>query len=1033
MEIEAKFSVPDLPIFHRLRATDRLCHFVLSASQVKRVRDVYLDTQDRQILEAGYVCRSRQQDGATLITVKQLASPEGAIHRREELEVGMPSFRPPIHWPDSPARELVLELIDGAPLAPLFELEQVRIVRQVFQDDLAIAELSLDGVHLSADGRELSFFEVETELAEHGTEVELVELVECLRDEWKLLPESRSKFERALAFLEGDAAQRETPKPMSPQSEQIVQPLPLRDLFQGYGVDTRHARTTAEHALELFDHLLLIHGLPLQRRPLLEVAALVHNVGLVTNPRRHHIAGRDILLAHPPAGLNEYERLMIAVTTFLHRKRISPQKLRKLNNTFFADLSEPLRAETLALAALVRMADGLDYSQTSSSRVGQVRHYAGGVEIEILGPHATTDAERAQEKSDLWSLLFDTDIQFKTPHTADTESMMPTPATPEITLQASLKESNSPYASPTVTEPLALPEVTEKPPKDPGLAPDDSMAEAARKTLKLHFLRMLYHEPGTRLGEDIEELHDMRVATRRMRAAFDVFGAYLDDKQLTHILKGLRRTGRTLGAVRDLDVFWEKTQGYLDNLPPDQAVDLEPLRKAWEAERQAARERMLAYLDSQRYARFKEQFNEFLQTPGAGALPIISKGGEPRPHRLRHVAPMVVYQRLAAVWAYDEWVSHLDVRLDHLHQLRIAAKGLRYTLEFFQQVLAPEAQTLVDEIKALQDHLGDLQDAVVASNLLRDFLTWGTWGHSSTKGKKAPEPVADMVAPGVATYLAARQTELQHLLDTFPQAWARFYGPQFSQLLASALVPLYTQDTHLVTPPSEGDELMTQEPKYIVLLGPPASGKGTQAAQLQETLDLPHVASGDLFRENLKHETELGLQAKAYMDRGELVPDDITIAMVMDRLSRSDCADGAILDGFPRTMAQAEALDEALTAQGHKINVVLYIKVPEEVLVERVSGRRLCPVCGEAYHVRFNPPQQPGICDKDGAELYQRDDDKPETVRKRLQVYWEQTSPLIDYYRKQGLLVEIDGDQPIETVHEDLRAAVSDAIPGKLQ
>jgi adenylate kinase len=226
---------------------------------------------------------------------------------------------------------------------------------------------------------------------------------------------------------------------------------------------------------------------------------------------------------------------------------------------------------------------------------------------------------------------------------------------------------------------------------------------------------------------------------------------------------------------------------------------------------------------------------------------------------------------------------------------------------------------------------------------------------------------------------------------------------------------------------------MAKEPKYIILLGPPASGKGTQAAQLREALDLPHVASGDLFRENLKHETELGLQAKAYMDRGELVPDDITIAMVMDRLSQPDCADGAILDGFPRTMAQAEALDEALTAEGHKINAVLYIQVPEEVLVERVSGRRLCPVCGEAYHVRFNPPKQPGICDKDGGELYQRDDDKPETVRKRLQVYWEQTSPLIDYYRKQGSLVEIDGDQPIETVQEDLRAAVSDAIPGKPQ
>jgi adenylate kinase len=218
---------------------------------------------------------------------------------------------------------------------------------------------------------------------------------------------------------------------------------------------------------------------------------------------------------------------------------------------------------------------------------------------------------------------------------------------------------------------------------------------------------------------------------------------------------------------------------------------------------------------------------------------------------------------------------------------------------------------------------------------------------------------------------------------------------------------------------------MAMEPRFIVLLGPPASGKGTQAARLREALGLPHVASGDLFRENLKHETELGLKAKVYMDRGELVPDDVTIAMVMERLGRRDCAGGALLDGFPRTIAQAEALDRALAERGHSIGVVPYIAVPDEVLVERVSGRRLCRVCGEAYHVKFNPPERPGVCDNDGGELYQRDDDRPETVRKRLQVYWEQTSPLIDYYRDRGVLVEVDGDQSIEAVQEELRAAVA--------
>jgi adenylate kinase len=217
---------------------------------------------------------------------------------------------------------------------------------------------------------------------------------------------------------------------------------------------------------------------------------------------------------------------------------------------------------------------------------------------------------------------------------------------------------------------------------------------------------------------------------------------------------------------------------------------------------------------------------------------------------------------------------------------------------------------------------------------------------------------------------------------------------------------------------------MTQKPKFVILLGPPAAGKGTQATRLSEHLNLPHVASGDLFRYNLKNETELGLKAKTFMDRGALVPDDITIAMVLDRLSRPDCAAGALLDGFPRTLAQAEALDKALAEKGVAINGVLNIIVPDEVLVERVTGRRLCRTCGEPYHIKFNPPKVAGVCDKDGGELYQRDDDNETTVQNRLKVYWDQTSPLVGYYKNTGVLVDIDGDQDIDIVTEALKAAV---------
>jgi adenylate kinase len=207
-------------------------------------------------------------------------------------------------------------------------------------------------------------------------------------------------------------------------------------------------------------------------------------------------------------------------------------------------------------------------------------------------------------------------------------------------------------------------------------------------------------------------------------------------------------------------------------------------------------------------------------------------------------------------------------------------------------------------------------------------------------------------------------------------------------------------------------------------MGPPASGKGTQADRLQEGLALPHVASGDLFRYNLKNQTPLGLEAKGYMDRGELVPDGLTIAMVLDRLARPDCANGALLDGFPRTLAQAEALDQALADQGYGINLVLDVQVPRDELISRVTGRRLCRACGASYHIKFAPPAVDGVCDKCGGELYQRDDDTEATAGKRLEVYDAQTKPLIEYYRNKGLLAGIDGNQPIDAVTAALKEAI---------
>jgi adenylate kinase len=214
-------------------------------------------------------------------------------------------------------------------------------------------------------------------------------------------------------------------------------------------------------------------------------------------------------------------------------------------------------------------------------------------------------------------------------------------------------------------------------------------------------------------------------------------------------------------------------------------------------------------------------------------------------------------------------------------------------------------------------------------------------------------------------------------------------------------------------------------PTYIVLLGPPGAGKGTQAQRISEALGLPHISSGDIFRENLKNQSKLGKVAEGYMKRGELVPDDVTIAMIRDRLSRADTQPGALLDGFPRTPAQAEALDAMLAEFGGNVNAVPYISVPAKVLIERLTGRWTCRAEGHVYHEKFNPPKAAGRCDIDGSELYQREDDKVDTVTRRIRVYLEQTQPLIDYYREKRVLIEVDGTNSIEQVAEELLSALS--------
>ena len=309
---------------------------------------------------------------------------------------------------------------------------------------------------------------------------------------------------------------------------------------------------------------------------------------------------------------------------------------------------------------------------------------------------------------------------------------------------------------------------------------DDTMAIAAVRVLRLHFNKMLAHEEGTRLGDDPEELHDMRVATRRMRMALRIFAPYLDEREVHPALKGLRRTGRRLGVVRDLDVFKGKAVKYAERLPQRRRKELDGLFAAWDEEYAARRAELVVYLDGGRYRRFVERMAALLEEPQERLSASAGQG------TVAQVLPMLLHRDVADVLGAGALVGPGEP-LARFHELRIASKALRYTLEFFETPLGRGARPLIVTMKGLQDHLGDLQDAVVASGLVRDHLTLGRW---RTAEDAAPAPRDVVVDAGAARYLAARQQEMEDLIAGFPAVWPTVAGEEFGGRLARALARL---------------------------------------------------------------------------------------------------------------------------------------------------------------------------------------------------------------------------------------------------
>lgn len=318
---------------------------------------------------------------------------------------------------------------------------------------------------------------------------------------------------------------------------------------------------------------------------------------------------------------------------------------------------------------------------------------------------------------------------------------------------------------------------------------NDHMREAAHKILKYHFGKMLKHERGTIIGKDVEELHDMRVAAMRMRSVLEVFEGHLDMEVMKYFFKKIKATRRTLGTVRDLDVFIEKVYAYVDTLPEDRKSELDGLIDVLLIERDKARGLMLLYLDSTKYAKFKFKFTKLLETQEHWKESLVDQNGKPLPHRVRDVLPSLLYEQLASVRAYDELLQEKGTSFNTLHALRIDVKILRYTLEFFEEVLGEDTKNLVKDLKTLQDNLGDIHDAVVSIELLENYLKSGKWGRIDNKNLGEKHLI--LSEKGVENYLEYRKKECNELLEAFPKEWNKLLDKDFGIKLSGAIASLY--------------------------------------------------------------------------------------------------------------------------------------------------------------------------------------------------------------------------------------------------
>jgi len=701
VEVELKYRVLDLPVVERYLSAASIGPFVgASQARSRQIEDRYVDTPTRAFERAGFAVRLRSSGTGAIVSVKSRAHREGAGGAITRDEIEGPAIRAagPADWPASDARSLVLELAGDAPLVEVVTVRQLRRSRQL-RDGSTRVELSLDEVDVVVSKRVITrFVELEAELL-RGDEARLRGLAMTLDQDAALRRSMTSKFETALAAVRGTPAEDDGPDGDGP-------------------------------------------GVPVMATDGSEAAA-AGSAGEV----------KAAASAEPAAPDGSDSALAELEPRFVTGEPVGPDA------ALAADEDDQGEAAAAGDVEAGEEADATDVETAVLEAASDADLEEAAVdelhEVEIAGPDEEGDREAAETDEELEAAeelaAAGTDLEPATIVGAEIAEIDGSAATATPPSSA----ATEPVVSITET-PAPAPEsdrTTLQVSKTPGVTADDHVAEAGRKLMRFHLARMLAREPGTREGKDPEELHAMRVATRRQRAAWRVFGASFRQRRTRRYRSGLREVAGRLGAVRDLDVLLEAADHYRADRPATEQRALEPLLADWRDHREVARVLLVRELDSDGYQRWVDDYRDFVRTEGAAVLPV----GPVQPHRVRDVMPSRIWTAYEAVRAYEPVLRWADV--ETLHDLRIAGKWLRYTLEFVREALGPDAGPLIERVTALQDHLGLMHDADVTASMARAFLV-----------EHAGE-LSSLESAAIGRYLVDREREVTRLRRTLAVTW----------------------------------------------------------------------------------------------------------------------------------------------------------------------------------------------------------------------------------------------------------------------